>query len=51
MSPDATESAQGVTALTIRLPDDVYEELRREAFEKRTSMNALIVEAVRARKN
>lgn len=33
--------------ITIRLPRDMYERLRRDAFEQRTSMNALIVEAVR----
>jgi hypothetical protein len=49
MSPRAADE-DSVQAITIRLPKDVYEDLRREAFDKRTSMNALIVEAVRARK-
>lgn len=31
---------------TVRLPDEVYERLRREAFEQRTSINALIVKAL-----
>ena len=39
-----------VQAITIRLPEDVYEDLRREAFDGRTSMNAIIVEALRNRK-
>jgi predicted HicB family RNase H-like nuclease len=33
--------------MSIRLPADLYEKLRRAAFEQRTSMNALIVEAIR----
>ena len=37
----------GMGDLHIRLPPDLYEKLRRAAFEQRTSMNALIVEAVR----
>lgn len=40
---------QPVKPITIRLPEDVYEKLRREAFDKRTSMNALIVEAIRTK--
>ena len=43
MAPDD----QPAQALTIRLPHDLYEKLRREAFEQHTSMNALIVEAIR----
>ncbi len=34
-------------ALTIRLPADLYEKLRQAAFDQRTSMNALIIDAVR----
>lgn len=30
-------------AITIRLPADLYERLRREAFDSRTSQNAIIV--------
>lgn len=33
---------------TIRLPRDLYEHLRKAAFDQRTSMNALIIEAIRA---
>lgn len=33
-------------AITVRLPEDVYEALRREAFERRTSQTAIITEAV-----
>jgi hypothetical protein len=51
MTPSQAVEGQPVQAITIRLPGDVYEDLRREAFDKRTSMNALIVEAVRARKH
>ena len=29
---------------TLRLPDELHEELRREAFEKEISMNNLILE-------
>ncbi len=42
---DVSETDQ---ALNVRFPRDVYEKLRRAAFEQRTSMNALVVEAVRA---
>ncbi len=34
-------------ALTIRLPENLYEQLRKAAFDQRTSMNALIIDAVR----
>lgn len=33
--------------LTIRLPDDVYDKLRKAAFDQHTSMNALIIAAIR----
>lgn len=36
-------------AMTLRFPDemqDLYEDLRQEAFEKRTSITALILEAL-----
>jgi len=33
-------------AMTIRLPEDVYEDLRLAAFEDRTSQTAIIAEAV-----
>ncbi len=39
---------EGAADLHVRLPADLYEKLRRAAFEQRTSMNALVVEAVRA---
>ncbi len=38
----------GGIEIKLRLPPDLYEKLRRAAFEQRTSMNALVVEAVRA---
>lgn len=33
-------------AMTLRLPDDVHEALRREAYESRRSMNAVVIEAL-----
>lgn len=33
-------------AMTLRLPDDLHEQLRTEAFEKRTSITALILDAL-----
>ena len=33
--------------MTIRLPETVYEALRREAFRRRISMNEIIAEALR----
>ena len=43
MAPDD----QPAQALTVRLPPDLYEKLRRAAFDQHTSMNALIIEALR----
>ncbi len=37
-------------ALTLRLPDEIHERLRREAFDKRTSVTALIIDALTATK-
>lgn len=34
---------------TVRLPPDVYEKLRKDAFDQHTSMNALIIAALRAK--
>lgn len=34
-------------ALTVRLPPDLYDKLRKAAFDQHTSMNALIIEAIR----
>jgi hypothetical protein len=36
--------------MTLRLPDEVHEALRREAFESRRSMNAIILSAIEASK-
>ena len=33
--------------MSIRLPKDLYEQLRRAAFDRRVPMNAIITEAVR----
>jgi predicted HicB family RNase H-like nuclease len=33
--------------LTVRLPKDIYDILRQAAYDQHTSMNALIVEAIR----
>ena len=49
MPPQKADTEPSVHAITIRLPEDLYEDLRRQAYEQRTSINALIVEAVRAR--
>lgn len=38
-----------VQAITVRLPVRVYERLRLEAFEKRTSQAAIIAEELRGR--
>lgn len=35
-----------VTAITVRLPDPTYEWLRKEAFDQRTSINALITGSI-----
>ena len=34
-------------ALTVRLPPDLYDKLRKAAFDQHTSMNALVIAAVR----
>jgi predicted HicB family RNase H-like nuclease len=34
-------------AFTVRLPPDLYEKLRKAAFDQHTSMAALIIEAIR----
>jgi predicted HicB family RNase H-like nuclease len=39
--------ADDTQSFNLRLPRDLYEKLRLAAFEQRTSMNALIVDAVR----
>jgi hypothetical protein len=49
MPPQQAEDKSETQAMTIRLPKDMYEDLRRQAFNERTSINALIVEAVRAK--
>jgi predicted HicB family RNase H-like nuclease len=49
--PQQTEDKASTHPITIRLPEDLYEDLRRQAYEQRTSINALIVEAVRDRKS
>lgn len=36
-------------AITLRLPDEMHEALRREAFEQRTSITAIIVGTLRHR--
>lgn len=51
MPPQSATDKPETHAITIRLPEDMYEDLRRQAFDRRTSINALIVEAVRAKKS
>ena len=36
-----------MTVMTVRWPDDVYEELRRLAYERRDKMTPMVVQAVR----
>ncbi len=33
-------------AFTVRLPADLHEQLRREAFESRTTQNGIVIEAI-----
>lgn len=40
-------TTQDVQAITVRLPVDLYEKLRKAAFDQRTSMAALVIEAIR----
>jgi len=49
MPPQQAEEETPTHPITIRFPEDVYEKLRRQAFDERTSMNALVIEAVRAK--
>jgi predicted HicB family RNase H-like nuclease len=44
-----TPADEATMTLTVRLPKDLYEQLRKQAFDQRTSMNALIIEALRQR--
>lgn len=37
-------------AFTIRLPEDLFEDLRRQAFDERTSINAIIVADLREKR-
>lgn len=41
-------AAPATKALNLRLPADLHEQLRRVAYERRQSINAVIVEAVEA---
>jgi hypothetical protein len=36
-------------AMSVRFPKDLYEELRRAAFERRTPMNTLVIEGTELR--
>jgi len=36
-------------AITFRIPKDLYERLRREAFEQRRAMNEIVAETLAAR--
>jgi predicted transcriptional regulator len=40
-------SYEGMKETTVRLPDDLHEKIRRVAFERRDSMNAIIVAILR----
>lgn len=48
--PPQAESKSEMQAITVRLPKNLYEDLRRQAFDQRTSINALIIEAVQNRR-
>jgi predicted transcriptional regulator len=37
--------------MTTRLPDDLYEWLRREAFETREPQNAIVIQALEAERD
>lgn len=37
--------------LTVRLPEGLYDKLRKAAFDQHTSMNALVIEAIREQLN
>jgi predicted HicB family RNase H-like nuclease len=45
MSSGENAEDESVHAMTARLPADLHEWLRREAFERRVSINSLLVEA------
>ena len=49
LSGDVTQQPPETQAITVRLPKDLYERLRLEAFEKRTSQAAIITEALSQR--
>ena len=45
---DATMTPpEDIHTITVRLPKDLYETLRKIAFDRRVSMNTLIIEALR----
>ena len=50
MPPQKATGKPETQAITIRLPKDMYKNLRQQAFDQHTSINALIVEAVQAKK-
>jgi hypothetical protein len=45
MSSDECTDGEPVRAMTARIPVGLHEWLRREAFERRVSINSLLVEA------
>lgn len=47
--PRYHDTIMDTQAITIRLPADIYEKLRRDAFDQRTSMNAIINEELTSR--
>lgn len=38
--------ADGITRTTLRIPDDLYEQLRRRSFESRRSQQEIMLEAL-----
>ena len=45
--PLAAKADEGVHAMTLRLPEGLYEVIRKRAFDERTSITAQIVVALR----
>jgi predicted transcriptional regulator len=46
---DTLSQKQSSKRVLVRLPNDLYEELRRTAFERRVSQHSILLEAVRAK--
>jgi hypothetical protein len=40
------DAAMKIKAMSIRLPEDLYEKLRRAAFDQHTPMNGIIIDGI-----